>query len=141
MNLGMRHVFCAGNLVSAAALTWVVIAALPARWWVVDTAALIAIAAYVVAGAAWLCPSPACIRLARAGAAICLMLGMLLLASVLLSISWLSGIYGPIGAGGAALFTIVALLTIPYAIAWPLAQCIYAGRALHARKSEPCAAR
>jgi hypothetical protein len=39
--------------------------------------------------------------------------------------SWLSGVYGPVGAGGAVVLVLVAALALPYLVVLPVVQLVW----------------
>ena len=41
--------------------------------------------------------------------------------------SWLYGVYGPVGKGGAALFILVAFLVLPYLVVFPAVLLAWVG--------------
>jgi hypothetical protein len=51
-----------------------------------------------------------------------LVLGLLLVTTLALTASYLSGIYGAVGRGGAMILGLIAALALPYLVAIPLAQ-------------------
>jgi hypothetical protein len=67
-------------------------------------------------------------RVARIVSATVLLLGLVLVLVLAMTASYLSGIYGPVGKGGAMVLTFVAALAVPYVIALPAAQLLYLGR-------------
>ena len=42
-----------------------------------------------------------------------------------LTASWLAGIYGPVGAGGAAIMALVAALALPYLVVLPCVELVW----------------
>ena len=117
----------AANLTSAALVVFGVFGALPARWWPIDVAAsvvsllLAAAGVGLLAGAAW------ADRAARAASFVALGLGLALVATVALTASYLSGIYGPVGRGGAIILVLVAALALPYLVVMPAVQLVWLG--------------
>ena len=65
---------------------------------------------------------------ARVASAITLLLGLALVTTLALTVSYLAGIYGPVGRGGALILGLAAALGIPYVIALPAAQLVWLGR-------------
>jgi len=65
--------------------------------------------------------------LARLASRIVLAFGLLFLALVSSSVSYLFGIYGAVGRGGATLFILVAALAIPYLFALPVVELLWLG--------------
>lgn len=138
-------VFGIADLVTAALIVIGVFAALPARWAPVDSvAALLASlmvassAALLVAaaqaarrkasigdssgGATW---APWAQRLARIAAAFALAVGVSLVSALALTASWLSGVYGTVGRGGAIVLVLVAALALPYLVVLPTVQLFW----------------
>ena len=52
---------------------------------------------------------------------------MLLFAALVLTASWLAGVYGPVGRGGAMIFGLVAAMVLPYTILLPAAELLWLG--------------
>ena len=117
---------CAGgSFVSALIVLYGVFGALPARWAPVDVSAA-AIGAMLVASASAIVGKMRfAVPLARAAAWVSLGVGLLLVAVLAMTASYLSGIYGPAGKGGAVLMVFVGALVVPYLIAIPAAQLVY----------------
>jgi hypothetical protein len=116
---GPAIAFGLANLVTGAVVALGVFRGLPDRYLLVDSPAvlvillLVASGAGLVAGARWgrLC--------ARIASAVTLALGLVLVCALALTVSYLAGIYGPVGEGGAVIFTLVLALAIPYLVALP----------------------
>jgi hypothetical protein len=93
--------------------------ALPARWAVVDYPAsalglaALAVGAGLFARAAWAS------KLAYVVLWLELAIGTLTVSLLAIAAAQLAGSYGPIGAGGALLLAIVALLVVPYLVVLP----------------------
>jgi hypothetical protein len=102
-----------------------VFAGLPARWWPVDVGAGLIAALDVGAGVALLAGARWAPRLVRTACAVSLALGLLTVTLGAATASWLSGVYGPVGKGGALILGLVAALVLPYAVALPLAQLVW----------------
>jgi hypothetical protein len=115
------------DAVAAALVAFGVYGALPARFWPVDTLAAVVI--LLLAGAAFgLLRSTAWAeRVARIASLVVLGLGLLLVATLALTASYLSGIYGPVGHGGAIILVLVAALALPYLVVLPGAQLLWLG--------------
>jgi hypothetical protein len=101
---------------------------LPARYWPVDCAAALIIVLFAGAGGGLLADSPWAARAARATSMVSLVLGLSLVSTLALTASYLSGIYGPVGRGGALILALIAALALPYLVVLPLAQLIWLGR-------------
>jgi hypothetical protein len=114
--------FGVGNLVTAALLVLGVFIALPARWWPVDTGAAVLTGLELVSGVALLANTRLARRLAMVAAAVALALGMAVVTTLALTASWLAGVYGPVGRGGALILVLVSALALPYFVVWPAIQ-------------------
>jgi hypothetical protein len=64
-------------------------------------------------------------RVSRVVCAAVLALGLVLVVVLAATASYLSGIYGPVGKGGAMVLTFVAVLAVPYLVVLPVAQLLY----------------
>lgn len=124
---GQRLAFGVADLVAAALVYLGVFRGLPARWWVVDAGAGVAIAVLVVTGVGLLAKAAWAERAARLGGKVILALGLALVATLALTASWLFGVYGPIGRGGALLLVLVAALAVPYLVALPVLKLLWIG--------------
>jgi hypothetical protein len=100
---------------------------LPTRWWVVDGGAVVTSAALAASGVALLAKSKQAERIVRIGSWITLALGAALVLALVATAGWLSGVYGPLGRGGAALFGLVSALALPYVVVLPMAQLLWVG--------------
>lgn len=122
------RVLCAvGSFTSAAVVGFGVFAGLSVRWAPVDVAAACVTVLCAASGGAMLARLPFAVRLARAVALLVLLLGLGLIVLLAATASYLSGIYGPVGKGGAMVLVFVALLAVPYLVALPAAQLLYLG--------------
>jgi hypothetical protein len=119
--------FGAANLVSAVVIYLGVFQGLPARWWLVDGAGGILIALFAAAGGGLLAQSSWAPKVARVASIVSLALGLLLVAATALTASYLSGIYGPVGRGGALILTLTAALALPYLVVLPAAELVWLG--------------
>ena len=70
-------------------------------------------------GFALLVDHPRAESITRAASFVVLALGLALFATLAITASWLYGVYGPVGKGGAALFILVAFLVLPYLVMLP----------------------
>lgn len=102
-----------------------VFAGLPARWWPVDAGGALLASLDVAAGVALLAGVRWAPHLVRAACAVALALGLFTVSAAAITASWLSGVYGPVGKGGALILGLVAALVLPYAVALPLAQLVW----------------
>ncbi len=101
---------------------------LPARLWLVDAGAALLVLLFSAAGAALIADTPWAARAALVASIASLALGLVLVTVLALTASYLSGIYGPVGRGGALILGLVAALALPYLVAIPLAQLAWIGR-------------
>jgi len=124
-----RWLCAAGSFLTAILVTGGVFGGLPARWAPVDVTAGLVTAASVGSGVLMLARARIAARVARAVSAAVLLLGLALVLVLAATASYLSGIYGPVGKGGAMVLGVVALLAVPYLIVLPAAQLLYLGRA------------
>lgn len=122
-----RMVFGVLDLVAALVIAIGVFSGLPTRWWPVDGAAILLIALLAGSGVGLLRSTAWCEPLARIASRIVLVMGLLFLALVATSVSYLYGIYGAVGRGGATLFILVAALAFPYLFALPVTQLLWLG--------------
>jgi hypothetical protein len=115
-------VFGVGNLITAALLVLGVFVALPARWWPVDAVAAGLTGLEFISGVALLADVRVARRLTAVAAAAALALGTGVVTTLALTASWLAGVYGPVGRGGALILVLVSALTLPYFVVWPAIQ-------------------
>jgi hypothetical protein len=118
-------VFGIADLVTAAVLVIGVFVGLPSRWAPVDATAILLTGAQVAAGVGLLASKSWAPRVARAASALALALGLALITVVAVTASWLSGVYGPVGAGGAVVLVLVAALALPYLVVMPVVQLVW----------------
>ena len=118
-------VFAVVDLVTALLLGFGVFVALPSRFAPVDVAAAALIGAQLVAAGALLARAPWALRAATVAALATLVVGLCLVSTLALTASWLSGVYGPVGRGGAIILILVALLSVPYLVAIPALQLFW----------------
>jgi len=132
-------VFGISDLVTAALIVFGVFGALPARWAPVDSVAALLAASKAASSAALLAAATRAARqgtaigstsasdrwawrLARAAAGFALAVGLCLVSALALTASWLSGVYGTVGRGGAVVLALVAALVLPYLVVLPAVQ-------------------
>jgi len=120
-------VMAAADVLTAGLVLFGVFVALPARWWPVDTAAAVLAAAEVAAAIGILARAPWACPVARTASAIALAVGLFTVSALALTVSWLSGVYGPVGRGGAIVLAFVASLVLPYLVVLPIAQLLWLG--------------
>jgi hypothetical protein len=123
----VARIFGALDLVAAIVVALGVFAGLPARWWVVDVPSAAVIALLGAAGVGLVGRLPWGEKVARIASMVTLALGLALVTALAISASYLSGIYGPVGRGGALILVLVAALAVPYLIAFPASQLLWLG--------------
>ena len=116
--LGAADLFVGVSLLVA---VWV---ALPARWWPVDVVGTLLGALFTVSGAGLVAGARWSRRVGVIAGALALVIGMVLTTALALSAAQLTGLYGPVGRGGALILAVVALLVVPYLVALPAAQLV-----------------
>ncbi len=129
MSLSRRgRILCAvGSFTSSLVVAGGVFLGLPARWAPVDVTAVIVALACAASGAMMAANRGPKERVARVVNLAVLALGLVLVIVLAATAGYLSGIYGPVGKGGAGVLVVVALLAVPYLIALPGAQLLYLG--------------
>lgn len=127
MSRGARVGFGILNVGVAALVAWGVFKGLPTRWWVVDTGAVVVAGLMAASGIALLTNHRLAEVVTRVAAAVVLVIGLALFATLALTASWLHGVYGPIGKGGSAIFALVALLVLPYIVVLPAVLLAWVG--------------
>lgn len=95
---------------------------LPTRWLPVDVPAVAFALALAATGVGLWIGAPWAPRAARIVAAVTLVAGALLCTALAFTAAHISGLYGPVGSGGAILLGVVALLLLPYLVLIPAAQ-------------------
>lgn len=112
------------DALTAALLLGGVWLALPARWWPVDLVgtALGLLFATSAVGLGLRAPWGRTVGRIAAGAGLAVGLGTV--TTLALTASYLAGLYGPVGAGGALILAAVAALVLPYLVALPAAQLL-----------------
>jgi hypothetical protein len=122
-----RVVFGVLDLVAAAIIAIGVFLGLPARWLPVDVCAGLLVVLLAGAGIGLLRDASWGESLARIASRVVLALGLLFFALVSSSVSYLYGIYGAVGRGGATLFILIAALAFPYLFALPVTELLWLG--------------
>ncbi len=117
--------FGAANLLTAALIFLGVFVALPARWWPVDTGAGVLVALELSSGLGLLRNARWAPRVAKVAGGVALALGLLVVTLLAVTASWLSGVYGPVGRGGAIVLVLVATLALPYVVVLPVVQLVW----------------
>jgi hypothetical protein len=115
------------DILTAALVLFGVFVALPARWWPVDGVAAVLAAAKVASGIGLFVRASWAERVARVAAALALGVGLFAASALAVTASWLSGVYGPVGRGGAIVLALTAALVLPYLVALPIAELLWLG--------------
>ena len=127
LNTRARVGFGIANVVVAVGFAIGIFRLLPMRWWLVDTGGVVVIALMGASGLALLAKHRTAERITRIAAFAVLAIGLALFATLCLTASWLHGVYGPVGRGGAAIFALVAALVLPYVVLLPIAELLWIG--------------
>jgi hypothetical protein len=118
----MAILFGAIDIASAIMVYIGVFEGLPARYWPVDGGAVLLIGLFGIAGAGLLAGAGWARPAAIATSIVSLVIGLVLVTTLAFTASYLAGIYGPVGRGGALILGLIAALMLPYLVALPLAQ-------------------
>ncbi len=127
MSRRTQLVFGVLDLVVAALVLGGVYGALPTRWAPVDVTATAVALLQLAAGVALLARHRAAASIARVASFVSLGVGLLLITLLAVTASYLSGIYGPVGKGGAVILVLVAALALPYLVAIPAVELVMVG--------------
>ncbi|MDP9149422.1 MAG: hypothetical protein M3O36_05720 [Myxococcota bacterium] len=118
-------VFGIANFVTAGLLAFGVFVALPARWWVVDAPAAALVVLELASGAGLLGGRSWAVRAARISSGAALACGLFAVSALAVTASWLAGVYGAVGQGGAVILALVAALVLPYAVLLPSVELVW----------------
>lgn len=116
------------DLVAACVVVLGVFRGLPSRYWPVDGAAAAIALLLGVSGVGLMLGRAWAPRIARAASFAVLAMGLTLVAVLAITASYLAGIYGPVGKGGAVILVLVAALALPYLVVLPASQLLWLGR-------------
>jgi hypothetical protein len=135
----LRVGFGVADLASAVLVYVGVFEGLPARYAPVDAAASVVLALFAAAGAGLLGQASWAPKVAWVASVVSLVLGLALVATLALTASYLSGIYGPVGRGGALILSLTAALALPYLVLLPAGQLVWLGpwKAIVGAPSDP----
>jgi hypothetical protein len=120
--------FGAANVASAAVVALGVFRGLPERYLPVDLPAAIVVVLLGASGAGLAFRTRWGVAVGKVAAGVTLALGLVLVAALAMSASYLAGVYGPVGEGGAVLFTLVLALAVPYLVALPALELFWLRR-------------
>jgi hypothetical protein len=101
---------------------------LPARWWPMDVAGTVIGLAMTASGVGLLLRLPWGETVGRIVGAVTLVAGLALFTALAFTASYIAGLYGPIGGGGAILLFAATLLLVPYLVVFPAAQLWFLAR-------------
>ncbi len=118
-------VFAVGDFVTAALVLLGVFAGLPTRWAPVDVPAVLLAALHLASGAGLASRAGWGVKVARAVSILSLVLGLSVVTALAATASWLDGVYGPVGMGGAVILVLVAALLLPYLVALPVVRIVW----------------
>jgi hypothetical protein len=110
------------ELLVAALLIVGIWVALPARWWPVDVTGTLLGAALLAGGGGLLLDKSWGRLLSVVASWFSLAIGMVTVTVLAFTASYLAGLYGPVGGGGALIVGATAALVLPYLIGLPLLQ-------------------
>lgn len=127
MNKTPRIGFGVLNVLVAALVAWGVFRGLPTRWWVVDSGAAAIVGLMAASGLLLLANHRLAEPVTRVAGAVVLLLGLSVFAALVLTASWLAGVYGPVGKGGSAIFALVSLMVLPYIVVLPAVLLAWVG--------------
>ena len=113
------------DVLTAALVVFGVFVGMPTRWWPVDTAAVALVAIELASGIGLFAETRWAVRVARAAGAVALAMGLFTVTVLALTATWLSGVYGPVGRGGAIVLALVAVLVFPYLVVLPVVQLLW----------------
>jgi hypothetical protein len=65
------------------------------------------------------------VRAARLAAVCGLIVGLVLVTALAVTATWIFGIYGPVGRGGAIVMSLVAALALPYLVVLPVVELVW----------------
>jgi len=133
--LSRRAAFVFGtlDLVTAALTALGVFVALPARWAPIDATAAAVLALELGSSAALFSGASWAERLATVAAGFAFGVGLVLVTLLALTASWLSGVYGAVGRGGALVLVLVAALALPYLVVFPAVKLFWLGSSSRGR--------
>jgi hypothetical protein len=126
-------VFGSADVLTAALVVVGVFIGLPSRWPPVDGVAIVLTVLLGASGAGLLSGASWAVRVARVTSAVSLAIGLGVVSVLAVTASWLSGVYGPVGRGGAIVLLLVAALALPYLIVVPTIRLVWL-RGLGARR-------
>jgi hypothetical protein len=121
-------IFGIANIVTAILIYVGVFEGLPARDWLVDSGSALVLMLFAASGVGLLVETRWAHRAALVASLVSLVLGLLLVATLSLTASYLSGVYGPVGRGGALILGLIAAMALPYLVVLPLVELVWLAR-------------
>jgi len=118
-------VFGIADVATALVLGLGVFVGLPSRWLPVDAAATALVVLDLASGIGLLASRSWATRVARWTSVVALALGLWLITVLAVTAGWLSGVYGPVGLGGAVILALVAALALPYLVVFPIVRLVW----------------
>jgi len=118
-------VFGLVDVVTAGLVGLGVFVGLPSRWAPVDLAAVALVLLDLASGVGLLAARPWAVRLALWASVVALGVGHWLITVLAVTAGWLSGVYGPVGLGGAVILALVAALVLPYLVVVPVVRLVW----------------
>lgn len=115
----VRIALGAGHVTLGLGLAIVLLAALGARYMPVDIPIGLVAVLLTASGGALLVGVRQDVLLARIAAAVTLVTGLAFLTALIWTASYLKGIYGDLGRGASAFFTLVCFTVLPYLVLYP----------------------
>jgi hypothetical protein len=119
--------FGAAHFATGLLVAWGVFRCLPARWAPVDVGAAVVTLLELAAGTGLVGRSSWGAAMARTASVVALAAGLLVVTLLAGAASWLAGVYGPVGTGGAAILVLVAALVLPYLVVLPCLELAWLG--------------
>jgi len=129
--------FGAANVICGSLVAFSVFSALPSRWWVVDSGAVLVIVLLGVSGVGLLWKQPWALGAARFASGVVLALGLLFIGALALTASALSGLYGSLGHATSSAMVGMIALAAPYLIVLPMAELLFLGAPPDSKKKAP----
>jgi hypothetical protein len=120
-------VFGIGDLVTAVVIVLGVFVGLPSRWAPVDVPAALVAGLDLASAYGLLFRASWGERVARWSSEVGLVLGILLIGILAVTATWLGGVYGPVGMGGAVVMVLVVALALPYVVVLPMVRLFWLG--------------
>jgi hypothetical protein len=118
-------VFGSADLLTATLVVVGVFLGLPSRWAPVDAGAIVLAALLIASGAGLVLGKPWASRMARVTSGVSLAMGLGVVSVLAITATWLSGVYGPVGRGGAVILALVAALALPYLVVMPVVRLVW----------------